>query len=85
MQQDVVTHRDWAILRAMQQLQAPEIVLESLRLSGFDDNEEPWTAGQVQERFDFLCRSVRVAARLVGRTDGVRAAREMHELVQLCL
>ena len=31
MQQDLMTQRDWAILRALQQLQVPEIALESLR------------------------------------------------------
>ena len=56
-------------------------VLNWLRLSGLDD-EEPWTEQRVIERHDFLRRSVRTVARLVG--PAVVAA-SMHDLTALCM
>eukprot|EP00966_Prymnesium_polylepis_P251728 5819742-Prymnesium_polylepis.1 len=50
----------------------PTAVLQSLQLQDLDDDEdEPWTPipMRVRERRDFLCRSVRAVARLVGSLD----------------
>ena len=78
---DVVTQRDLAILRGFNRLESPAGVLDTLRLSGLDD-EEPWTEQRVSERHDFLRRSVRTTARLVGPEV---VASSMHELVALCM
>ena len=79
---DLVTRRDWALLRAFHQLSDPAAVLEALRLTGLDDEEEPWSVFRVQERHEFLRRSVRAAARLVGATGGLDG---MRELARLCM
>ena len=78
---DLTTERDLAILRGFKQEKSPVDVLNWLRLSGLDD-EEPWTEQRVIERHDFLRRSVRTVARLVG--PAVVAA-SMHDLVALCM
>ena len=78
---DLTTERDLAILRGFKQEKIPVDVLNWLRLSGLDD-EEPWTEQRVIERHDFLRRSVRTVARLVG--PAVVAA-SMHDLVALCM
>ena len=56
-------------------------LFDALRLSGLDD-EQPWTEQLVIARPDFLCRSVRATARLVGPAI---VASSMHELVALCM
>ena len=78
---DVATERDLAILRGFNRLESPAGVLDTLRLSGLDD-EEPWTEQRVSERHDFLRRSVRTTARLVGPA---AVAASMHEIVALCM
>ena len=62
---DIATERDLAILRAFRQEASPAAVLDRLQSSGLDD-DEPWTEQRVLERHDFLRRSVRTTARLVG-------------------
>lgn len=74
---DAVTRRDWALLRAWKQDPSPEAVLLSLRAQGLDCDEEPWTVARVQERHAFLCRSVRVACRLVGASPCQRTVRTL--------
>jgi hypothetical protein len=74
---DLVTQRDWALLRAWKEQSGPEAVLQSLRERGLDDEEEPWTVSRVQDRHDFLCRCVRVASRLVGESGSVRTVRTL--------
>ena len=83
--QSVRTRRDWALLQAYKQVgDNPSAVLLSLQLQGLDDDEdEPWTPMRVSERRDFLCRSVRAVARLVGNLDDA-ALQRFRELRQLC-
>ena len=38
--------RDWALLRAWKVLPSPDAVLQSLRTSGLDDEEDPWTVSR---------------------------------------
>ena len=77
----MATERDLAILRGFNRLESPAGVLDTLRLSGLDD-DEPWTEQRVSERHDFLRRSVRTTARLVGPA---AVAASMHEIVALCM
>ena len=63
--------------RAWKQQPSPEAVLALLREQGLDDEEEPWTAHRVLERHEFLCRCVRVAARLLGEDGRTRAVRTL--------
>jgi len=81
MPRDIATERDVAILRAFRQEASPAAVLDRLQSSGLDD-DEPWTEQRVLERHDFLRRSVRTTARLVGPAV---VASSMHELVALCM
>ena len=81
MPRDIATERDLMILRDMKLRASVADVLDGLRSSGLDD-DEPWTEQRVLERHDFLRRSVRTTARLVG--PGVVAS-SMHELVALCM
>ena len=74
---DIATQRDWALLRAFKLLPSPDAVLESLRSQGLDDEDEPWTVLRVQERYDFLCRCVRHASRLIGESGGMRTVRTL--------
>ena len=78
---DIATERDLAILCAFRQEASPAAVLDRLQSSGLDD-DEPWTEQRVLERHDFLRRSVRTTARLVGPAV---VASSMHELVALCM
>ena len=78
---DVATERDLAILQGFNRQESAAGVLDTLRLSGLED-EEPWTEQRVIERHDFLRRSVRTTARLVGPEV---VASSMHELVALCM
>ena len=78
---DVATQRDLAILRGVKRQASPAEVLDGLRSSGLDD-DEPWTAQRVIERHDFLRRSVRTTARLVGPAAGTD---RMHELLPQCM
>ena len=80
MARDVVTERDLLILRAFKNQATPSHVLRALGSSSLDD-DEPWDEQRVIERHDFLRRSVRTTARLVG-PDTV--AQSMHDLVALC-
>ena len=82
MTRDLATERDLTILRSFKQLESPTGVLDALRLSGRDD-EQPWTEQLVIVRHDFLCRSVRATARLVGPM--IVASSILHELVALCM
>ena len=81
MTRDLATERDLAILQGFKQLASPAGVLDTLRLRGLDD-EQPLTEQLVIARHDFLCRSVRATARLVGPAI---VASSMHELVALCM
>lgn len=74
---EVETRRDWALLRAWKVLPSAEAVLESLRMNGLDDEDEPWTVCRVRERHAFLCRCVRHASRLVGESGSVRTVRTL--------
>ena len=78
---DVATDRDLEILRGFKQGLGPAVILDGLSVSGLDD-DEPWTEQRVIERHDFLRRSVRTTARLVGPEV---VASSMHELVALCM
>ena len=69
--------RDWALLRAWKELLSPDAVLQSLRASGLDDEDEPWTVSRVTERHAFLCRSVRLVTRLLGEEGRTRAVRTL--------
>jgi hypothetical protein len=71
---DLPQRRDWALLRAWKVLPSPDAVLESLRASGLDDDEDPWTVSRVTERHAFLCRSVRLVTRLLGEEGGPHAS-----------
>mmetsp|Transcript_16539 Transcript_16539/g.44889 ORF Transcript_16539/g.44889 Transcript_16539/m.44889 type:complete len:98 (+) Transcript_16539:368-661(+) len=85
--QSVPTQRDWALLQAYKQFgDNPTAVLQSQQLQDLDDKDdedEPWTPMRVSERRDFLCRSVRAVARLVGSLDDA-ALQRYRELRQLC-
>ena len=78
---DVATDRDLEILRGFKQGLGQAVILDGLSVSGLDD-DEPWTEQRVIERHDFLRRSVRTTARLVGPEV---VASSMHELVALCM
>ena len=77
---DGVTECDLLILRSFKRQASPAEVLRDLRLCDLD-SDEPWTEQRVIERHDFLRRSVRTTARLVGPAV---VAQSMHELVALC-
>ena len=78
---DVATERDMTILCGIKLGASAADVLDGLRSSGLDD-DEPWTEQRVLERHDFLRRSVRTTARLVGPA---AVAASMHEIVALCM
>ena len=79
MTRDLATECEPAVLRGFSRLESPAGVLDALRLSGLDD-EQPWIE-LVIERHEFLCRSVRATARLVGPAT---VASSMHELWWPC-
>uniref|UniRef100_A0A7S4M8R1 Uncharacterized protein n=1 Tax=Prymnesium polylepis TaxID=72548 RepID=A0A7S4M8R1_9EUKA len=79
---DLPQRRDWALLRAWKVLPSPDAVLESLRASGLDDEEDPWTVSRVTERHAFLCRSVRLVTRLLGEEGRTRAVRTLAYLCE---
>ena len=81
MPRDIATERDLMILRDMKLRASVADVLDGLRSSGLDD-DEPWTEQRVLERHDFLRRSVRTTARLIGPA---AVAASMHEIVALCM
>ena len=72
-EQDLKTQRDLAILRGFLHLPDAVVVLESIQTAGLDDDEDPFTVRGVRERHALLCRSVRIATRLVG---GMGSSRE---------
>ena len=77
------TQRDWAILRGFLHLPDAVAVLESIQTAGLDDDEDPFTVRGVRERHALLCRSVRIATRLVGGM-GSSVGDGMSELAILC-
>jgi hypothetical protein len=79
---DVVTARDWALLRAWKVEPGPEAVLRALRERGLDDAEEAWSVARVVARHEFLCRCVRVASRMVGETGSMRTVRTLARLCE---
>ena len=80
--QSLAAQRDWVLLRRFPHLRTASAVLDVVRMSGLDDPDEPWSARRVQERYNFLRRSVRAVAELVGMADPIT---DMHELQQLCM
>ena len=82
-EQDLKTQRDWAILRGFLHLPDAVAVLESIQTAGLDDDEDPFTVRGVRERHALLCRSVRIATRLVGGM-GSSVGDGMSELAILC-
>ena len=80
---DPVTARDRAILREWKLHSDAAAVLNALRERElFDDDDEPWSVPRLVERHEFLCRSVRVAARLMGEAPSIR---EMCSLRNMCM
>ena len=76
--------RDWEILNAYSQLRYPAAVCEALRMSGvLDESTDEWTALRVQERYDLVCRSVRIVEAMVNDVDPVKAIADMKELLRL--
>ena len=82
-EQDLKTRRDLAILRGFLHLPDAVAVLESIQTAGLDDDEDPFTVRGVRERHALLCRSVRIATRLVGGM-GSSVGDGMSELGILC-
>ena len=86
MTRDLATERDLTILRSFKQPESPAGVVDgrraALKRPGW--RAQPWTEQLVIEPHDFLCRSVRATARLVGPAI-VASSMHDHELVALCM